>query len=156
MEGVSSGVLRDVMDERLGHLILSSLMLVSCVSSSEEPWPEVSRGEGELEARRIVWQDHLQMDDKIPPEVFWSTGLCPGHPFPHTAVVIDEMCYAGYFRPDMWRIDVAWEEEISDSAYAHEFIHAWQWLRGISDPQHLNDDWKLVPEINASLKKKGL
>lgn len=136
-------------------MMLSYLLMTSC-AVQEDGWPEVSRGEDELEARRIVWEDHLQMGEEIPPEVVWSTDVCPGHPFPHTAVLIDGRCYAGYFRPGLWRIDVAWTEEISDSAYVHEFIHVWQWLRGISDPEHLSEEWKMVPEITASLREAGL
>ena len=92
------------------------------------------------------------MTEFTAPPVEWREDECGG---PANGVRYRDRCYAGLYLPGD-RALVAWRGSYRDSAYAHELMHALQWFRGIEDPDHLRDEWKLVGQANESLAADGL
>lgn len=138
---------------RIGILLISCGLL-SCVTSEDhvEPTPRPN----ELYALTTVWDVYFQAEVD-PPTVIWWDEPCPDDSAClDTAVVIQGICYAGYFRPHLWQADVAWRGRFSQSAYVHELTHAWQATRGVFDANHESDEWMLVDLINADLANVGL
>jgi hypothetical protein len=39
---------------------------------------------------------------------------------------------------------------------AREMMHAFQWQRGVEDPDHLRPEWSLVAAANDALAQAGL
>src|SRR5690349_9889321 len=99
----------------------------------------------------MVWDVYFQAEAS-PPVVTWWEESCPIMPEDtRTAVYINNKCYAGLFRDQLWQADVAWRGNFSHSAYSHELLHAWQSSRGIYDPTHSNAEWDLIPIIDKDL-----
>jgi hypothetical protein len=136
----------------------AKLILLLCLTGCGVPTdPEVELGTTELIARHFVWR--VRFGSKLsPPPVHWWYDTCPLYPDnPRAAVVtVDGKCYSGLFWSYEYRIDVAWRGSFSRSAYSHELMHAWQYTRGIDDPDHALEEWKEIPNIDAELLSKGL
>ncbi len=102
----------------------------------------------------LVWDETLGAQTP-PPPIEWHEDTCPTSKSKDAAVVVDGKCYAGLFLRDDKAL-IAWRGSYSSSAFAHELVHAWQWSRGIDDPDHeLKADWKLADEANKKLRKQG-
>lgn len=147
-------------------LLVAMSALCACDVVIEPEAPEVEQGPVEEEVRDLVWNEYFQAET-APPTVVWWYDPCPtgngnggengnGAANDKAAVAIDGKCYAGLFRPEIWQADVAWGGKFSRSAYSHELMHAWQRERGIDDPGHSNEEWRMVDEIDIDLAARGL
>ena len=117
-------------------------LLGACGGPIEQP--------AQAEVTAIVRRTLEAARDEAPPPVEWRRDDCGKLP----GVREGGVCYAGlYLRGD--RALVAWRDSYHASAFAHELLHALQWQRGIDDPEHRRDEWKLVNQANAALVVAG-
>jgi hypothetical protein len=119
---------------------------IACQSFPQQP--------NQAQAAQIVWQQIFAAPAE-PPLVEWHEDVCPGHQQGPAAVLWQEQCFAGLtLDGDLSR--VAWRGSFSQSAFAHELLHALQARRGVFDPGHTLPDWANVPIANHALEAAGL
>lgn len=123
-------------------------VLAGCVAQ-----PALPEQPGQPEATALVWQQVFGAT-LAPPPVEWREDTCPGREQGPAAVVYGGACYAGLYLPDGTAL-VAWRGTFSASAFAHELMHAWQYVRGIEDADHDREEWELVKEANGLLADAG-
>lgn len=99
----------------------------------------------------MVWSA-LYAANGSPPPVEWREDDCGE---PRKGARYAGVCYAGLYLRDDHAL-VAWRGSIHESSYAHELMHAFQWQRGIEDPDHLRPEWTLVNTANEQLAASGL
>ena len=105
----------------------------------------------------IVWNQTYQATCS-PPPIKWDAGAeCTDATgtFPD-AFEYKGSCYWGLFWPTTYTAEVVWRGSYSQSAFAHELLHAWQWCRGVIDYEHAGPEWKtLLPAANENLEVLG-
>ncbi len=152
---------------------LLALFLVACggqVSTKPEPsaLEQYPKKANQDRVQQIVWFEALGNLGPAP-RVEWLTPdpTCIG-----TGVHLGgdkTKCYGGMNLPSDNKNLVVWfktfdllqwlykDPPLSQTAYVHEHIHAWQAAQGYYDAEHLiKADWDLVPIINAELVRQGL
>lgn len=135
------------------------LLPIVCIGCwGPPPDPDCERGADELRARNFVWHDTFHVDYWPPPTVLWGYNKCASDPTgPNEITLPNGDCVAGVFWIYPYDASVAWLGSYSRSAYAHELMHAWQWVRaGIDDTNHELFEWNEIPQINAKLAEMGL
>ena len=111
----------------------------------------------------VVWQQTYGRTEK-PPAVEWITDLPCTDPnsgkrgFP-VVLMSGQECREGYMLTP-WLVRVAWHGgKFSDTALAHELMHAVQAHEGIADPLHRMSVWQpggAVELANEALRAAGL
>ena len=126
--------------------------LIGCGAPVELP--------GQSAAVSLVWRDHYGAPLAEAPPVFWHWDRCPTSPDGPAAVLWTNsdgatVCLSGLYTRGV-EIDLAWRGGLSDSALAHELMHALQWRSGIDDPDHTRtDDWARAADANTALRDAG-
>lgn len=119
--------------------ILTALPLIFvalCACDGRElPHGDTVPRERQTQATEIVWGLVLGLDKalELPPEVRWIEGEdldCEGDP---TRFAWGEpgWCYGGWFTSEDWaaRVAVLPGQTFSDTPFAHELCHAWEFLQ---------------------------
>ena len=108
---------------------------------------------GQIDAHRLVWSEVYAADPMgSAPPIEWREDECGGA---LAGVRYDGQCYAGLYLPND-RALVAWRGTFHESAFAHELMHALQYLHGVEDPAHLRPEWSAVAKANEKLLAAGL
>ena len=112
----------------------------------------------QADATLVVWQITYGIHDEDAPDVVWFHTTCDTMPVDgRTAINYKGMCYSGLFWDRDYLAEVAWRGNFATSAFAHELMHARQFLLGYSDPDHTVDaDWALAEDAKDALIERGL
>lgn len=113
-------------------------------------------------ALEIVWRD-VYGQTATPPTILWSMDDCgwtwPDHTIAY-CVYGGSDGYGGRFYKQEFAINVPMptpHHPLSQQPFAHELLHAKQWLEGIDDPNHTLPEWgELLTEANLTLFSVGL
>src|SRR5262249_14132020 len=123
------------------YLLGFSLLMTCCVVGYVPAFPEQDR------ALYIVWRGELGQTAE-PPAIEWHTDDCGWRWPDHTVVycVNDGTGeYGGRFYKPTFTIAVGEPtpgHSFSSQDFAHELMHAAQWLRGVDDPNHTLPEWQ--------------
>lgn len=98
------------------------------------------------------------MPEEPPVTLIWrfyeATGAIPTIEWHEGCVVHNLTCHEGvYIPPDS--VAVTRRDTYSQSALAHELMHARLYELGIDDPNHEDHLWSLVPRANRKLEERG-
>lgn len=137
-------------------LLLASCAALGLTTSKREPHPGLDK------AVPIVWASYGRTDK--PPAITVIEGkdlscVDPNSGTPGFPVLLPSGwdCRNGY-TVSPWACSVSWTGwPWSQTALAHELLHAAQARRGIVDPYHREPEWQtLVPAANDLLRAQGL
>ncbi len=135
-------------------LLIALAVLPGCTEPQPEApilWPTNAQAdyvENTDDAAWFIWGT-LHGDGDWP-EIHWFHGTC--------LAGLDDTgnCYWGFYDRHQWRIFLLATDKPSDSAIAHELIHADLHQRfGQPDPQHSLKDWELVDPLTDLARRQG-
>ena len=135
-------------------IVLAVIASMTGCGASGDPTPI----RGQSQALAMLWSGAFG-ETRTPPEVYWRRDNCDvpnGQYSPDPACTFndDGESVAGLAdNGGKWiEVGAPWESGmISDTAFAHELLHA-----SIGDPDHRSPRWTTIDDLNAMLRSNGL
>ena len=143
---------------RLLILIGALIWLWGCGRS--EPLMPPGLEEISAHGQQLLWEQYLGQASALTPDVYWQDSTCTSQSGLLGVLLPDRStCVGGYFIHTINGIFLPAQvsNRLSDTGFAHEHIHAWLWVYGISDPKHERPEWtKMQTEMDVLLRNEGL